>query len=346
MPLTARILDRPAPEGARAVVRLLLEQARARTARLADPDDAEALHDFRVSVRRLRSTLRAWRGELGDAVRDKDLRRLGRAARATGEARDAEVLRGWVERLHSDLPPAHRPAAAWLRERLHPRHGGRAVARAGRRLLRVADALDRRLLPGASGTDPFARALAAHVRKQVSAITGWLAAVQGPDDAPRAHRARIEVKRLRYLLDPLRGVRGVEVEPALESLRALQELLGELNDARLAARALREAGEEAGRGLDRERHRHWRGRPLRPGLRALERRADARAEELFERLRGEVLPTAGAAQLGPALALAAALAQRTATASGAGKSRTAAVSARRARHPDPQRLRAQRPARR
>jgi CHAD domain-containing protein len=112
------LLDRPATEGARTVVLGLVAEARVRTARLGKPGDDEALHDFRVSVRRLRSALRTWRDVLGRAARDKDLRRLRRVARSTGEARDTEVLLAWIGQAAGELPASQRAAAGWLSRRL------------------------------------------------------------------------------------------------------------------------------------------------------------------------------------------------------------------------------------
>ena len=58
----------PAREAARRLVRRQLETARAEAPRLHDAADAEALHDFRVALRRLRSLLRAWRKVLAPLV--------------------------------------------------------------------------------------------------------------------------------------------------------------------------------------------------------------------------------------------------------------------------------------
>ena len=77
--LPARLFDRPSPEVARwfALVRLR-ELAIARD-RLADPDDSESLHNFRVALRRLRSLLRAYREVLADSVPRKVSPSPGRA---------------------------------------------------------------------------------------------------------------------------------------------------------------------------------------------------------------------------------------------------------------------------
>ena len=90
------LLDRPAPEGARLRALELLDAARAARPRLDDPTDVEAVHDFRVALRRLRSVLKAHKPLLGRNV-DRLRRDLGDVAGATGQARDAEVQIGWLD---------------------------------------------------------------------------------------------------------------------------------------------------------------------------------------------------------------------------------------------------------
>src|ERR1700739_69868 len=89
-------LDQPVERAVRVVALTLLRDAATTRARLIDPGDTEALHDFRVAVRRLRSWLRAYRPYLGDSVRDKNRRRLRAVARATSLARDTEVHLQWL----------------------------------------------------------------------------------------------------------------------------------------------------------------------------------------------------------------------------------------------------------
>lgn len=293
------LLDRPAAEGARAVALRLLAEARERAGRLGWPGDDEALHDFRVSVRRLRSALRTWREVLGSDVRDKDLRRLRRVARSTGEARDTEVMLAWLGQAAGELPASQRSAVGWLARGLALPDGDAGLRRAAERLVETAAGLSHRLgreridPPG----EPFGAAVAVRIREQARAVAGFLARVETLDDAPLAHRARIRGKRLRYLLEPLQDAPGPSPVRALKALKRLQELLGELNDARVAAEILRAAGRDAGPAVRR-------------GIASLETMAARRAGAAFERLRMEVLRGHGKAALGPALEVAAALEAR------------------------------------
>ena len=64
MALPPDVLQRPVNEIIHRVALAFLDEARAGCVRLRDPDDETALHDFRVAIRRLRSTLSTWKDAL------------------------------------------------------------------------------------------------------------------------------------------------------------------------------------------------------------------------------------------------------------------------------------------
>jgi hypothetical protein len=151
-------------------------------------------------------------------------------------------------------------------------------------------------------------AAARAIREQAKALSAALAAVEGPDDAERAHRARIEGKRLRYLLEPLRELVPA-AGPAVRSMKALQDCLGDLHDVHVLAGRIADAMAEAAAEGARAEHQalHAAGedearavarRSLRPGLRALDRRVRERRDALHAELRRTWLPGGeGAARL-------------------------------------------------
>jgi len=104
------LLAAPAPGAAHRIALSLLDAATAARERLPDTGDAEALHDFRVAMRRLRSTLRAYQPQLEAVVPAKLRRRLRDLARATGEARDVEVQISWLERQRTSSRRRDAPA--------------------------------------------------------------------------------------------------------------------------------------------------------------------------------------------------------------------------------------------
>src|SRR5258708_4565997 len=94
--LVAELLKQPVDRAAREVALGLLEQADEAGKRLDHPDDPEALHDFRVAVRRLRSWLRAYKEPLRGSVSGKHRDVLRAVAHATNAGRDAEVHVEWL----------------------------------------------------------------------------------------------------------------------------------------------------------------------------------------------------------------------------------------------------------
>jgi CHAD domain-containing protein len=322
MELPDTLLELPAGETARLLVLRLLEDVVATRARLGRPGDAEALHDFRVSLRRLRSCLRAWRPQLGAAVTKRTRRRLRDIARATGRSRDLEVHLAWVRGRSGSLRDYQRSGAAWLLARLEARK-----ARADRRLDRWlardfarTEAKLRAALPGARVTvvpafpvapDATGGAVLGRLVSELGVGLGsQLALVRTIGDQVEAHRARIAGKRLRYLLEPVAP--RVDGAPALITrLKDLQDVLGALHDAHVfagdLARSLQIAALEQAKRVSREltawAQPEATARDPEPGeddprlgLVALAHRLREEAEESFGRLRMQWLD-GGAASL-------------------------------------------------
>lgn len=257
-------LDAPAEEGARALALALLARADRAAARLGR--GGEALHDFRVAARRLRSALRAFRPWLDGGDVRRAAHRVRRLVRETNAARDAEVQRAWLAAARRADPSARsRPGLALAAERLGaarppavtPVAG--AWRRASRKLRRALGARTR----AGPADRTFAAALAALARAHADALRERVRAMSGPADAQGVHRARIAAKRLRYLLEPL-AKGDAAAAAAVERARRLQDLLGALHDADVLAGALAAIGARGGRAPA--------GDPA-PGLRALRRRA-------------------------------------------------------------------------
>ena len=91
-----------------------LADANAAHARLASESDDEALHDFRVALRRLRSWERAFRPYLRDDLGKKLRRRLRNLARDTGDSRDLEVHLAWLAEQRRSLGRRQRAGLDWL----------------------------------------------------------------------------------------------------------------------------------------------------------------------------------------------------------------------------------------
>ncbi len=112
------ILGAPATESVRRIALAHLDSATEALARMDAGDEDEALHDFRVSLRRLRTILKAYRPLLEPEVRRKDRRAIRKLTRSTGGGRDAEVLLAWLESVQPDLDPSEGPMAERLASEL------------------------------------------------------------------------------------------------------------------------------------------------------------------------------------------------------------------------------------
>ena len=223
-----RMLTLPAEEGARQLVLILLADAETAATRLARATGAEPLHDFRVAVRRLRSLMRALRPWLPHLKRRHE-RRLGRLARSTNQVRDAQVHLAWLRGPGRQVAIASRRAGYELVvSRLETRlHQGPLATELVERFRRLGTKLTRRLHRSVpAGPDAF---------------TTRMALVGGAADQEGAHRARIEGKRLRYLLEPTRSWRSAGARRLLARLKDAQTALGELHDAHVLSVELADA---------------------------------------------------------------------------------------------------------
>ena len=231
------ILRGPAELGARRIALEFFAMVRATRDRLDDPSDLDALHDFRVALRRLRSWLRAFRPQLRDTLRSRVERRLARIADVTGTSRDLEVHIAWVKRARRQMPDRARPGAQWLLRRLRELKkdadaGLRGVidrdfAKAARRTELALECYVARV---ADDGPRFGETASALVAREVAALQSAIGQVTGQGDRAEAHAARIATKRLRYALEGLASV-GVEVNSIPDELKNLQDTLGELHDA-------------------------------------------------------------------------------------------------------------------
>ncbi len=253
MRIDDRVMDLSAEEGARVVALALLTEASEAAEALAAGAGAEPLHDFRVAVRRFRSALRTYRPWLEGGVRPKHEKRLRKVARSTNEARDAEVQLAWLAgKREAFLSARRRPGWELIVSRYEARaHGGPDAARVAARFLRAAEKLQRRLATyerrvGEAGAGAsLAGVLASLVRDQAAALAERIQAIRDASDQEGVHRARIEGKRLRYLVEPLRGYGPADAKEAIGHLKRLQDVLGDLHDAHVLAAELGEANVDA-----------------------------------------------------------------------------------------------------
>jgi triphosphatase len=227
-----------AGEAFQAVARQALAQVAGNAMTLRVRPGPEAVHQLRVGVRRLRSALTTFRPLLdGEALEPlkTELRWLSHACDA---ARNLDVFADETLRAAESWQPAPpglhalRKAVDGARRAAWAQAGEAAMSARFRALMIDAAArvetggwLDRPAARKAVG--PFAdHALKRHLKK----LARRGRAAHGGDDEAR-HHLRIEAKKLRYAVEGLASLYGDKrVARYLARLKALQDLLGELND--------------------------------------------------------------------------------------------------------------------
>ncbi len=241
--LSRDLLKRPPEETVRHLALSLLEEAANGAERMKQGEDPEALHDFRVGLRRLRSCLRAYRSYLAGSVSKKLRRRLKELASSTNQARDTEVQLEWLAPQIEKLTPQQQIGALWLNESLAARQSS-SQAPSREKVLeefhRLRKNFEDRLTICAFRIDPddfenrptFVSVTGGLLVQHAHTLEKELSEIESVNDEEKIHRARISGKRLRYLLEPLRKeVPGTKA--LVKAMKGLQDVLGELHDAKV-----------------------------------------------------------------------------------------------------------------
>lgn len=249
-------LARPAVSVTAEIAHRYLQQASLAYGRLQAQEDAEALHDLRVALRQLRSTLKAYPDCL-QQITPKQQKKLKRMARATNPARDTEVqlayLRAWLPQLQA----GEKPGGQWLERQLRRRET-QAYAHSHKVMAARFEKFHRRLsrqlasVPEVESPVAFGPRLAQELQAAGEVFRQRLEQLAVHEDDADLHAARIAGKRLRYLITPLSKRLG-QVAAVLSELKAIQDLLGEYHDMMVFEETLWEFGPEA--AAESARHR-------------------------------------------------------------------------------------------
>jgi CHAD domain-containing protein len=226
--------------------------------------EPEAVHKFRVAVRRTRALLRSIRG-MADGVWADELRaELGWLGRSLGGVRDLDVLlvtlRVDVDALGGDdRPTAQRLLAHLSAERGTARGELEQVLASERYLALLARLEEAALEPRWAGTEQPVEELAAKEFQRLKKAARALG--KHPSDEG-LHKTRIRAKRARYATEMAAPVVGKPARRLIERAREFQDVTGAHQDAVVAEQKLRELVESdatlafvAGRLVERQRER-------------------------------------------------------------------------------------------
>lgn len=176
--------------------------------------DSEVLHDLRVEIRRLRVWLQQSRDQIQTKSRARE--QLKRLAHGSNTGRDLEVMLGLLQKanteIDSSLPTI--PLIKW-----------------NKKLEKLISQQSLALKPK---TRPRAQ------RDQQTSFAIWLAdrlsrefVMTLPllkEDIETLHKARIHIKHIRYLIEPITSCGLDATQTALTQLKEMQTTLGDLHD--------------------------------------------------------------------------------------------------------------------
>jgi triphosphatase len=221
-------------------------------------EDPEELHDMRVPTRRMRAAMKVFQDALPERARwlREELRWV---AHALGDVRDLDVQ---IERFQAWKEEADEESAEFLdrilkiteKRRVEARKNMLDVLESGRyerletsfaEMLRRGPGAERELAQ-ADGHDPSREEITAAAPPLVSRrYRKWRKAAKRLDEnsSPEAfHDVRKKGKRLRYTLEFVSEVYGKPAQKLVKPLKALQDDLGDHQDAVVTAGYLRELG--------------------------------------------------------------------------------------------------------
>ena len=240
----------PVAETARLILRQQLANLLHHTRNLARREDAEDVHQLRVSTRRLRAASALFAASLNAHAMKPFVRALRTAGRVFGRVRDLDVLLEKLTAHHAQLPKPQQsgldPLITYLRQQ-------QATARAT--ALQYLHGIDHQAFilefgaflmhppqPAVTGPHPVLACDAAPqlIYARLAEVRAFLPHLQNASLAD-LHDLRIDFKKLRYAIDFFRPLLGAEVKTVIGYLKQIQDVLGDLNDADVACAMVRQA---------------------------------------------------------------------------------------------------------
>jgi CHAD domain-containing protein len=205
----------------------LFDDAKTQAENLSNTEDTEALHDFRVSLRRLRSFLKSFEDYLKNARKLRG--KLSDIMDLTNAGRDAEVHRAWLKARQDKAGDIERVGLEYLLEHLNSNEHvevekvSKAFTNATKKLGKTFSD-DKNIKTKGDAT--FGAVSAGVLKDYSEELQKLLQTIESSEDEA-IHEARIVGKRLRYTLELL----GTEAARTLvKQLKKFQDTTGDLHD--------------------------------------------------------------------------------------------------------------------
>lgn len=248
-----------------------LEKFRKHEANVLADRDPEALHQMRVGMRRLRSAIAGFAPAI-DLPKPAQNKKIGKIARTLGSLRDLDVLRESLENKYKPTLPADEQeqldaALVYLYKRRRKAFAKVHETLTGDRYEELKQALEKwlsqpQLQPIAQM--PIQVTLPDLLLPEVGRLflhPGWLVGTKLQDEqlvvqteqtpeqvkqqliekAPLLHSLRKETKRARYQMEVFANFYGASYDTYLQDLKALQSILGQMQDSFVLSEFLAEA---------------------------------------------------------------------------------------------------------
>jgi len=220
-------------------------------------ENIEELHDMRVATRRMRAALRVFSEHINEKEIAPFAKGLRRGGRTLGAVRDLDVFREKMQVYLNTLPPERKAEldpllAAWQAQRAQARQELLTYLDSAR-YVHFREQFSQFLqTPGAGALPALTQdgdLIPQNVRHVVPVIIHerlasvrahgeWVSAPDTP--LTRFHRLRIASKEMRYALEFFHEVLGPESKALINTMKALQDHLGNLQDAVVACNLLRD----------------------------------------------------------------------------------------------------------
>jgi CHAD domain-containing protein len=252
--------DEPLAEAARQIMRQKLTDVRDWLPSALETADETAVHELRKTIRQLRAAARLFAAQFTPGLLTGYRRKLRKLMRLSNESRDLTVFCAHLAEFSDggDLSAAERAATqdllAYWRERQTAVNADLQQALAKGRWQKLLTKLETwAASPGAGISAPSPdKIVPTQTRHLLPALVyGQLAEVRAFDgrltNAPLTvwHELRIHFKRLRYLLEFFEPLLGGTAAELIADIRQMQDVLGELNDGRVALEKLDSMDETA-----------------------------------------------------------------------------------------------------
>lgn len=243
--MSADVYGRSLPALVASRVRDLAADAAALLERISPPADPEALHDFRVAVRRLDAALKIASSLRANGFQS-ERQCLRWAFRSVGRPRDLDVQLAILESYRTRLPENDRSALApvetWFERQRGPWRSAMHRKLRSQRLNQVLSALAHfepdEKPPEAANADPGTREIPQFVLDRGKRLAKTAKSLSARSASEEFHRTRIQVKRVRYAIEAFPDVLPKQAAKFSVTLTKMQSRLGDEHDAVVLAETL------------------------------------------------------------------------------------------------------------